>query len=269
MAVWFMPRRIVLALPGAVWFAILAGSLALALALVLGNHVRAKRSAETSILLPWLLFLSIYTCVIVMSGTMTNIDALGSRLLAPLFAPVVCVILARVHGVWTAGRPQSEGGPAVTARFTARVLCVLFILGWVALSAFRASDRIQEMNSDRGGDGYASKRWRESATAAYLRRHTPSSPILSNSPDALYILTGQMASLSPRKVLNSSTSNVGDAELARVDALLQDKGRVRLVWFEPNSRDYLYSREELAEKYELRPAALLSDGGLYLVAAKR
>jgi hypothetical protein len=108
--------------------------------------------------------------------------------------------------------------------------------------------------------GFASNSWRTSETIAYVRG-LPQAPIYSNEIQAIYFLTGRMATFIPTP-LNPAT---GDPRTDYPEALARMRERLRteggaLVLIDPSE----LSSDELSELTEgLRLVGEFSDGVAY------
>jgi hypothetical protein len=79
--------------------------------------------------------------------------------------------------------------------------------------------------------------------------------VYSNAPDALYMIAGIAAHLSPHRARSVS----------RIRQSISMENTNYIVWFDNKCRDYLYSLQELASLFELKEVVALSDGGVYSI----
>ena len=100
---------------------------------------------------------------------------------------------------------------------------------------------------------------------SFLRRQQFETAFFSNAPDAIYILTGRVGHSSPRKTGSGSKLTIAQMELDRIKSVLLSQGSGYLVWFEPNSREYLFEPEELRAFFKLELLTKLSDGAIYSI----
>ncbi len=101
------------------------------------------------------------------------------------------LLVLSLYDVW-----EREGRrPAIAA--TALTGCVA-LCALMAPRAIDYSDRLA-MGSGSGGQGYHDRKWRTSPTLAALESVPVGTPIYSNAPDAVYLLTGRPTIWLPRR----------------------------------------------------------------------
>jgi hypothetical protein len=114
-----------------------------------------------------------YLAVLLASAATTTIDPLDDRLLAPLFVPLVVLVVRTADEI----TPRLARGALVIAAGSAL---------WALGQAVRSFDELEDLHRD--GGGYAAARWQQSPTA----RSVPAAGGLrySNAPDALWLVSG-------------------------------------------------------------------------------
>jgi hypothetical protein len=215
-----------------------------------GRGERTPDADRESSVLREALVLPIFVCalflMLLVSGSMVQLDEIGARFTVPGYAATVLFVAV------AAGRLGGGGGPE--ARRT-RSLGVLFFVLWLGL-ALPTSGRLVAMG--RHGLGYQAPEWRASELAAQLRERPPAGRIFSNSPAGVYILAGIPASNGPIHGL----SVVGRQEPATLLAERDAGGEVYLAWFHGGVGDFYYTWSELLEALPLEVVAERSDGVL-------
>jgi hypothetical protein len=136
---------------------------------------------------------------------------LDDRILSPV------LVMALVPIAFILGRSIGRGkGQAVAA---------LLILGaLVGLLGARSLAMAREGSTH--GIGFARSEWRDSETIARVRELPAETPLFSDSPEAIYLLTGRAARRWPREFILTS-QRVNDqfgAELAGVERVLSRSG---------------------------------------------
>lgn len=89
----------------------------------------------------------------------------------------------------------------------------------------------------------------------WLQIHSLNGQIYSNAPDAVYILTGITARMSPNR--RTDISQFWESMSLEDDNYL--------VWFNNNPRSYLYDVQEVASMLKIEEVVVLSDGAIYLL----
>jgi len=169
------------------------------------------------------------------------------RFIAPLFP--LAVMLAMEAAEYLARRLAAHLRRGLLAD---RALLFLYA-GWLAYAAFQTIVLTRDWTRD-GAGGYNTRAWRESETVRWLRDHPPPGDVISNGPDALRVLAGTNARMTPRF---ESTS--GQPLPPHVPT------PVYLVWFHRIGRPYLYRPDELAQHYGLVLVQGLTDGDVFYV----
>ncbi|MES2306917.1 MAG: hypothetical protein V4558_15545 [Gemmatimonadota bacterium] len=194
----------------------------------------------------WLVVLG-YGAFLLMTATFTSLDTLDDRLWSPMVVPLVLLVVAAAEMLMQLLR----------GRWSHRVVPAAVLVSLVL--PFHASYQAVADYLADGGSGFGDRGWRESATVAYLRMHPQSCHIYSNEPDAITILTGAAADLSPLR------SEHGSTLVTPLPAKWPSEKSACLVWFREESWDVLWSVDSLRERATLEPTQELVDGNVYRV----
>ncbi|MCC7264874.1 MAG: glycosyltransferase family 39 protein [Candidatus Latescibacteria bacterium] len=221
-----IPRLLRLGLAGAVALALLAAALWLA---------RRWRTtgAGLALVAGWG---GAYVLFLIFTSTTTAYDDINLRLLSPFYPCGAVLVLA------LAGRVEQGGWP----RAARAGLVVLLALSLAGIAVAGAGYLDQGAGAGTGPDRYNTAPWRQSETIQYLRQHPAPGALYSNAPDALYILGGLSATLSPRRAGEAAWPPAG-----------------RLVWLDAVRRQYLRDPAELRARHRVRLLARFADGALY------
>jgi hypothetical protein len=169
-----------------------------------------------------------------------------NRLLAPFFLAGVLLFVAALGRGWAQAPPLG------------RALIAVACLGIIGFQGWRWSGLLEVLPED--SRGFASNAWRTSETLAYVRG-LPQTPIYSNEIQAIYFLTGRMATFIPTPLNPASGEPRTDypLALARMRERLRLEGGA-LVLIDPSE----LSSEEVSELAEgLRLVGEFSDGIVY------
>lgn len=181
---------------------------------------------------------------------------LDGRMLAPLYVAVVAVAAASLGRLL---RWEPAGSPARTVVLVGGILLA-------ASGVVRTADTVREQRAD--GVGYEGRAWQTSETMAEVRRLPPHQRIVTNAPDAVYVLTDRPTVGLPLKFFTGSGRPVSSyaAEFPRMRERLEQTDSV-LVYFRTLAhRAYLPSEAELKAYLPLRAVVERADGAIYKVA---
>lgn len=206
-----------------------------------------------------LLFVSTYVFVLVVAASVTLVDPISDRLLAPAFVLLVFLALVAADAKIQAG--------------VGRGLVVGLLAFWLVLPAHSAALTLGAYVHD-GAGGYNTVAWRQSPLMAWLQATrsarderggssahgaavTAGAPrIYTNAPDAVYILAGIASRPSPYRVRG----------IARFRKALSRRGPNYIVWFRGIHRRHLRDVEEFVIALNLHEVRRFADGSVYLVA---
>ena len=238
-------------------FVALVGVGALAAALALSRTTRTRLSRGIGAVLrhhqPVVIFVAVYTAVLVLLAARGASSFVDQRLLSPLYVPATMVLLKLAYGLFG----QERTGSTALSRSLPLVLLWLWLcfpLAWVWRSTAR--------RYENGAGGYNTRTWRESETIAHAGR-VPSANggnrLYSNGRDVLWALAGVNASWVPSRT---------EVPLSDLVGRWPDSAAV-VVWFDSITwRKHLFSVEELKEISNVEKVAQLNDGSVYRVSVR-
>ena len=227
-----------------------------------GLSIRGDWAKVRSVLLEiglLLLFIIAYVGFLLVSSTTIAYDAIGDRLLSPVFVPITLLLLFLASKMVTSLMEQR------LTQKRANVLLAVAIVGWLVYPVSAAMSSITNAMSQ--GQGYSSESWRNSQTIEYLRENrTLECEIYSNGPDALYILANRTAKMSPVRTMYNSPEVVND--ISNLRSSWPEKRNACLVWFDMIGRQYLFTIDELQTIADVQQLIRLEDGAIYSVTRK-
>ncbi|GIV14620.1 MAG: hypothetical protein KatS3mg022_0055 [Armatimonadota bacterium] len=203
----------------------------------------------------FIFYAAAYLMLLVLSASKMAYDELDNRLLAPMYVPLLLALLGIGETVYS--RFLSD----VWFRWLATALVILFALSPV----FTTLDLLQEVRQT--GVDFTSERWWKSSSLAFLRQHTPNVPLYSNCPEAIYLHTGRVAYLLPRRFYYATHLPVRE-DVRDFEAEIQEKGLAYLLWFPSEPTDYLYSPRQLASFVTLHLERHFTDADLFRVTPR-
>lgn len=200
-------------------------------------------------LVPAVFFMLCYVMLLFASALTTFMDALGNRLLVPVYPVILAVLLALAV-------------PRISKSASRWPVAVFWgaMLVWLMVPARESRSFLYNMA--KNGRGYTGAEWKMSPTLRIAKELAGSHPhcaLMSNAPDALYIQAGLVAQPVPVKSANKCpvfSSYTGREAILTNDCTF-------LVWFNSINRRYLFSPEEIAQQVELVEKMRLRDGAIY------
>jgi hypothetical protein len=200
-----------------------------------------------------LLFAGIYVGALVASTSMTALDPIDDRYLAPIYAPLVMACAVLLDALLKSARNAAV-----------RLLLVASFGCWLAYPV-TTSVRLIDTSLRDGAGGFHTSRWVESPLAGYVASGMLAGHLYANEPYALYMLTRTVAEQSPRKY--SYRSSRPTADLEEMGKALTAHNQVYLVWFSGSWDDYLYTPDELGARFQSSEVVMLEDGAVYVLRA--
>lgn len=210
-AIWHNIREPLLAFlsstaAGRLAVALLAGGTALVVALVtwLGVRYRAiLHQLGAHKLAPAVAFIVIYVAYLVLAASVIRFEAIGTRLLSPIFVPIILLI---VWAVDAAQRLLADGRRPRALQLVPMIALAV----WLLLPLGAASLTISQAVQEGAGPGTANSRWADSETMSYLREHPiEGAQLYSDRADYVYLLAGQRSKWLPSgKTLAESLSDL-------------------------------------------------------------
>jgi hypothetical protein len=205
--------------------------------------------------LPLVALVTIYGIYLVASASVVAFAAINTRLLVPIFVPIVVLV------AWL----YEEVRPAIRRPAT-RVAITGAALAWVALSVVWFAGRAVD-SAQHGAGGYASARFHNSQLLRAVRNLDFSIPTFSNDAPAISFFTGKHARASAEKTRFQSDDQLAGG-LRDFVKVVQCQRHVTLVWFNPNPRPYMYDPAQLSVFVVLKPVTSSPDGVIYDVSPR-
>ena len=205
---------------------------------------------------PLVLFVALYTTFLVISSTIANYDAIGDRLLSPIYAPVTLALLILAQAL--AERYGLRLSGTIAGALVTMVLAV-----WLVYLA--RTTVLNAANQFSRGSGYGSVSWKDSQTIRYVAANSSTCPIYTNGADAVYLLDN----LKVRSIPSKSSGADVIADISSLERTWPEEEKACIVWFHQITwRTYLFTPEELTSVSKLEKVIQLSDGTIYMVSRK-
>ena len=244
------------------WAWVFLAELAAAAVLVVG--LRKRRSSLREI---WArdprvrvgtVFVACYLLTLLVNASFFESTAeLDERALTPIHLAVLWILPAFIPGIQV--RSPVEG--STRARWALVALC--------ALAAFAHLTRGITWVVERSRDGaeLSSRVWTQSPTMALVQTFAAEIPVFSNTPEAVYALTGRPAWSLPAKVHLDTGRPNRDFPL-EIDRMRQqiERGDGVIVLFDATRQPALPNEQELKAVLPLRLLVRCPDGAVYRLA---
>jgi len=215
--------------------AFIAAAVLLALiALLLRKAFNGKINSYENIVIA---FAIVYGLFIVVWASIQRFERINSRLLAPMFIPLLIACTCWVPDVLKLIRSNAKyvlAGVAI-------ILMVAFECATYQIDWQRYDDE-----NDYGVPGYSDDDWNKSEFVIYLRNHKnmfkPTVPIYTDADEAVYLFTGLSSTLVPHKFFQQDVQkfystkpfyliwfdNLSNAELLSLQDIMQHKKLVKI-----------------------------------------
>lgn len=201
-----------------------------------------------------LTFICIYVLFLIVSESFFDASIyLGSRILLPVYAPAIILVLCLVDELLF----STKG-----SRLHIYIKTIFIILGLTILGIYIYNSISWGFNMRHQGPQYISRK--QSGILQRVRSLPPEISIFTDGPDLIYMLTNRPATMLPYKV-NPLTEQINSAylsQLAEVKNQAKDGGGV-VVYINWYPRWYLPTEEELTEELPLQVLIREIDGTIY------
>ncbi|RVU02683.1 hypothetical protein EOD41_01725 [Mucilaginibacter limnophilus] len=196
-------------------------------------------------------FAIIYSLFILIIATVSRFEQLSSRLLSPMFIPMligctfwVPTVLARIKS------PQRVWVSIVTI-----LIMSGFLYNYILIDLKRYDDEFEY-----GVPGYTDDDWNKSEFVSFLKKHThqykSGLPVYSDADEAVYFFTGMQAKLVPHRYFTDD-----------VKKFSQNK-HYYLIWFNAMANPELIGLDDIRKQHQLKKLYEFEDGVVYEVWGK-
>lgn len=191
-------------------------------------------------------FALVYGLFIVVSSSISRYERINSRLLSPMFIPLLIGITSWVPDVLRRIPRKKQWYYALP--FVIMMLAFEYATG--AIDYQRWYDE-----NDYGVPGYTDDDWNTSEFIKFLKTHKhlfkPGVPIYSDADEAVYFFTGESSTLLPHRYFKNDVEKVFAVK------------HYYLIWFSSLNNKELIGLEDLQQRENLKLLYHLKDGEIY------
>ncbi|MDB5137715.1 MAG: hypothetical protein JWP37_4318 [Mucilaginibacter sp.] len=192
-------------------------------------------------------FAVVYGLFIVISASISRYERINSRLIAPMFIPLLIACTSWVPDVLILIRMKA-------IKYILAGIAVIMMLAFEYSISLTDYQRYDDEN-DYGVPGYSDDSWNKSEFVVYLKKHQnifkTGIPIYTDADEAVYLFTGMSSTLIPHKFL---TGNVQK---------FYTQKRFYLVWFDNLYNSELVSLPEIMKNKKLVKIGEAKEGQIY------
>lgn len=192
-------------------------------------------------------FAVVYGLFIVISASISRYERINSRLIAPMFIPLLIACTSWVPDVLNLVKKK-------IVRYLLAVVAVLMMMAF-EYSAYQVDYQRYDDECDFGVPGYSDDSWNKSEFVQYLKKHQhlfkPGIPIYSDADEAVYLFTGMSSTLIPHKLQTNL-----------VQKMYAEK-RFYLIWFDNLYNSELISLQDILAHKKLVKVGNAKEGEIY------
>jgi hypothetical protein len=230
---------------GAHRYAILIGSIILLalIGILLWKAFKRKINSYENIIIA---FAIVYGLFIVIWASIQRFERINSRLLAPMFIPLLIACTSWVPNVLRLIRSN--------AKYVLAALAVILMLAFEC-ATYQVDWQRYDDEGDYGVPGYSDDDWNKSEFVVYLKHHkklfTPTVPIYTDADEAVYLFTGLSSTLVPHKFFQKDVQKFYSTKY------------FYLVWFDNLSNTELLGLQDIMQHKKLVKIASVKQGEIY------
>jgi len=196
-------------------------------------------------------FAIVYGLFIVISASISRYERINSRLLAPMFIPLLIACTSWVPDVLLFIKSKT--------RYVLTGVAIILMLAF-EYSIYQTDWQRYDDENDYGVPGYSDDSWNKSEFAVYLKQHKnlfkPGVPIYSDADEAVYLFTGMSSQLIPHKFFK--------ADVRKFYAQKQ----FYLVWFDNLYNNELLPLSAIRQRKKLVKIGAAKEGEIYYCDGK-
>jgi len=191
-------------------------------------------------------FAVVYGLFIVISASISRYERINSRLLAPMFIPLLIACTSWVPDVLRLVKSKSK--------YVLTGVAIILMLAFEYASYKTDWQRYDDEN-DYGVPGYSDDDWNKSEFVVYLKQHKNTFkqgiPIYTDANEAVYLFTGMSSELIPHKFFKADVQK------------FYAKKKFYLIWFDNLYNTELVSLPDIMKNKKLLKIGASKEGEIY------
>lgn len=196
----------------------------------------------------FLSFAVVYAVFILLIATFSRFEQLNSRLLSPIYVPLLIASTSWVPNVINSVKAGYKKWFAAAAI----VIMVGFLYNLTLIDLKRYDDEFEY-----GVPGYSDDDWNTSPFINFLKKnrhiYKPGITVYSDADEAVYFFTGGHAKLVPQKFFRDDVAKFGQQK------------KFYLVWFNAMANAELISLSDIEKQFRTKKLYGFDDGAIYFV----
>jgi len=192
-------------------------------------------------------FAVVYGLFIVVSASISRYERINSRLIAPMFIPLLIACTSWVPDVLRLIKTKA-------VKYALSVIAIILIMAF-EYSAYQVDYQRYDDECDYGVPGYSDDSWNKSEFVMYLIKHQhmfkPGIPIYSDADEAVYLFTGMSSTLIPHKLQTTAVQK------------FYGEKRFYLIWFDNLYNSELISLPDIMAHKKLVKVGSAKEGEIY------
>lgn len=213
------------------------------IAVLLWKAYKSKINSYENILIA---FAIVYGLFIIISASISRYETINSRLLAPMFIPLLIACTSWVPDVENLLRSRSK--------YVFAGIAIVMMLAF-EYSTLQTDLQRYDDEHDYGVPGYSDDDWNKSEFVVYLKQHKnifkPGVSIYTDADEAVYLFTGMSSTLIPHKFFK-----------ADVQKFYAHK-RFYLIWFDNLANPELVNLADISKNKKLVKIGEAKEGSIY------
>jgi len=195
-----------------------------------------------------IMFAVVYGLFIVISASISRYERINSRLLAPMFIPLLIACTSWVPDVLLLVKSK-------WMKYGLSGIAIIMMLAF-EYSTYQVDWQRYDDENDYGVPGYSDDSWNKSEFVVYLKQHKnlfkPGIPIFTDANEAVYLFTGMSSELIPHKYFQKDVQK------------FYSKKKFYLIWFDNLYNTELVSLPDIMKNKKLVKIGAAKEGEIYL-----